>query len=241
MGTVVSFDVRGDDADGLRRGLQDACALLHRADEVFSTWKPDSPMNRLRRNEISLAEAPPEVTEVLERCRRARRLSAGWFDPWALPGGVDPTGLVKGWAAQRAALALERTGTTAAMVNAGGDVAVLGRPAPGRPWRIGIRDPRHPERMVAVAALTDGFAALATSGTYERGNHVLDPFTGEPAATLLSASVVGADLADADALATGLLAAGTDGLAVVAGLEGYEALVVETDLSLKATEGFPLG
>ena len=77
-------------------------ARLRWVDDVFSTWKPESPVSRLRRGEIGLGDAPPEVAEVLELCRRAREASDGWFDPWAMPGGVDPTGLVKGWAVERA-------------------------------------------------------------------------------------------------------------------------------------------
>ena len=103
MGTVVTIDVYTKDgtiASGVSLGLARARAVLHRADAVFSTWKPHSPMSRLRRGEITCGEAPSEVTEVLERCAVAREVSGGWFDPWAMPGGVDPTGYVKGWAAQ---------------------------------------------------------------------------------------------------------------------------------------------
>ena len=142
MGTVVSFDVRtepiGDAAAGA--ALSTACATLHRADAVFSTWKPESPVSRLRRGEIGIDGAPPEVAEVLAACAGARDLSGGWFDPWAMPGGVDPTGLVKGWAAQRALADLQAAGIRAAMVNAGGDIAHLR--APGRRPPVADRDPR---------------------------------------------------------------------------------------------------
>ena len=67
--------------------------------------EPDEPAAP---GEIGLEEAPPEVAEVLELCRRAREASDGWFDPWAMPGGVDPTGLVKGWAVERALDELKR-------------------------------------------------------------------------------------------------------------------------------------
>ena len=133
--------------------LRSAVASLHEADDVFSTWKAESPMSRLRRGEIRLEEAPPEVAEVLALCENARALSAGWFDPWRLPGGVDPTGLVKGWAAQRALGVLKKAGLAGAMVNAGGDIAVFGEPAPGEPWRMGIRDPRTDDGLLCVVTI----------------------------------------------------------------------------------------
>jgi thiamine biosynthesis lipoprotein len=239
MGTVVSFDVRtepiGDAAAAA--ALRTACATLHRADAVFSTWKPESPVSRLRRGEIGIADAPPEVAEVLAACAGARALSGGWFDPWAMPGGVDPTGLVKGWAAQRAIADLQAAGIRAAMVNAGGDVVTCGRPIADRPWQIAIRDPQAPERILGVLP-TDG--AVATSGTYERGYHVLDPRSGAPARRVCAATVTGTDLALADALATALLAEGEPGLARLARVEGYSACVVRRDGTLKRTPGFAL-
>ena len=121
MGTIVIIDVyaaAGSDADSgagrpageLGRQLAEAVAVLNRADATFSTWRPDSPVSRLRRGEITSAQAPAEVAEVLERCAVARDLSAGWFDPWAMPGGLDPSGYVKGWAAQHALAAFSASG-----------------------------------------------------------------------------------------------------------------------------------
>ena len=233
MGTAVSFDVRGNGMTGL--GLRRACRTLHRADDVFSTWRDDTPISRLRRGEISVVEAPPEVATVLALCEQAKLLSGGWFDPWAMPGGVDPTGLVKGWAAQRAAERLQAAGASAAIVNAAGDVVTFGEPEPGRPWRVGIRDPFAPERIDCVVEVR---GAVATSAAYERGEHVLDPHTRRPARAALSATVTGPDLALADALATGLLAAGPEGLESIEGVDGYEALLVEVDGRRRTSGGF---
>ncbi len=238
MGTIVCFDIRpGPGPNETYLGLAKARAALHRADAVFSLWKPQSPMSRLRRGEIDLADAPGDVVEVLERCRLAREASAGWFDPWAMSHGLDPTGLVKGWAAERALDCLARSGADAAMVNAGGDIAVFGRPDSNRSWRIGIRDPRSPDRIVATV---EAAAAVATSGLYERGPHVLDPFSGSPASGTASATVTGPRLDLADAMATGLLAAGTPGLAWIDQADGYEGFLVHHDGSLEHTAGFPL-
>jgi thiamine biosynthesis lipoprotein len=106
MGTIVVIDVYATAADGaavqaweVSEQLAQAVAILHRADETFSTWKPGSPVSRLRRGELTRTEAPAAVAEMLDLCAAARDVSGGWFDPWAVPGGFDPSGYVKGWAA----------------------------------------------------------------------------------------------------------------------------------------------
>ena len=205
MGTVVTIDLFGDgDAvpDGAYVRLAHARAALRRADAVFSTWNEHSPISQLRRGEITVGQAPPEVAVVLGACETARSLSQGWFDPWAMPGGLDPTGYVKGWAAQRALDGLAGPGMAGAMVNAAGDVATFGCPGTGRPFRIGIVDPDDRRRLACVVELT---GAIATSGTYERGEHLIDPQTGERQSRVASASVTGPDLGLADALATALV------------------------------------
>ena len=78
---------------------------------------------------------------MLEECRRLRELSRGWFDPWAMPGGVDPTGYVKGWAAQCCLALLAPSGASGILVNAAGDLAAAGHPPGAAAWRIGIAEP----------------------------------------------------------------------------------------------------
>src|SRR5947209_2482242 len=236
MGTVVSFDVRpqGLPYAETRAAIARACAALHRADRLFSLYRPDTPFSRYRREELRLEDCPPEISEVLALCADAREASDGWFDPWAMAGGVDPTGLVKGWAARQAAEILRRDGVGAALVNAAGDIAVLGRPSPDAAWRVGIRSPTAPGELLCAVAVV---GAIATSGRYERGDHVLNPRSGDPASAAVSATVSGPDLAFADALATGLLAGGDAGLPAVR-RAGYEALVVAPDNTCSQTAGF---
>lgn len=239
MGTVVTVDVYTTDGgagDDISRQMSMARALLQRADAVFSTWNPGSPISRLRRGEITCSQAPAEVGEVLRLCATARELTGGWFDPWALPGGIDPTGYVKGWAAQRALGAFRAPGISGAIVNAAGDIASSGGLGTGRPFSIGIADPFSPRRLAAVVRLT---AAIATSGTYERGNHLIDPHSGRRAARVASASVTGPDLGLADALATAVAVAGTPGLALVEALDAYEAMVITHDGAVRCTGRFP--
>jgi len=243
MGTVVTIDVyphvEATEAHvaHARQQIGAACGVLHRADEVFSTWQPDSAISRLRRGEITAAAAPEEVAEVIAACRRARELSDGWFDPWAMPGGFDPTGYVKGWAAQRALGVLSPgAGVAGAMVNAAGDIASAGRLPAGESFRVGIADPAAPRRLAAIVTLTE---SIATSGTYERGPHLIDPHSRQPVARAASASVTGPDLGLADALATALAVAGPDGLSFVAAVDGYAGLTIGFDGSRRATRAFP--
>lgn len=228
MGTVVSFAVRPGrltEAE-LHTAIDAACETLRQADATFSTWNPDSPVSRLRAGELAEGAVPPEVTEVLALCRTARSLSGGWFDPWAMPGGVDPTGLVKGWAVERALGVLHRSGATAALVNGGGDIAAFGAPAPGSEWRIGIQ---HPWRRDALAGIIAVRHAVATSGSYERGGHLIDPATGQVASRAASATVTGSSLALADALATAVAVGGDEALAEIARADGYAAYLIRPD------------
>jgi len=243
MGTVVVLDVypgpAATDAQlaDIRNLMEESAAILHRADEVFSTWRPDSPVSRLRRGEIAAEDAPAEVAGVIAACATARELSGGWFDPWAMPGGFDPTGYVKGWAAQRALAVLAAAdGMSGAMVNAAGDVASSGAMPTGQPFRIGIADPAAPRRLAEIVELT---GAVATSGSYERGPHLIDPRSCLPAARAASASVTGPDCGLADALATALAIAGPDGLAFVDAIAGYAGLTIGFDGSRQSTPGFP--
>jgi thiamine biosynthesis lipoprotein len=236
MGTVVSFTVapgRLDESE-VRRLVGAACDDLHFCDHVFSTWDPGSAMSRVRRGEMALDSAPTEIAEVLALCGHAREISRGWFDPWALPGGVDPTGLVKGWAVERAASVLRRGGVASAMVNGGGDIATVGTPVPGKSWRIGVRHPWRPDALACVVEIDE---AVATSGAYERGEHLLDPFAGIARDRAASATVTGPGLAIADALATALAVAGPDLLVAVEALEGYEAYVIGHDGREESTSG----
>lgn len=224
MGTVVTFDVAAAGAGDAEvyRALAEARARLHHADALFSLWKPNSPMSAIRRGELAVADAPRDIALVLERCRDYRELTHGWFDHEAMPGGVDPTGIVKGWAAERARDALSEAGFHDVMVNAGGDIATAGGPVGGR-WRIGIQHPRIRTHLLGVCEVD---SAIATSGSYQRGAHLYDPFRRRYANAFLSATVVGPELTVADALATALAVAGPEGLSFIEELAGYEALAI---------------
>ncbi|MEV5431332.1 FAD:protein FMN transferase [Streptomyces sp. NPDC052701] len=239
MGTVFSLDVRGGEPGAVRAALDEVVAGLHRVDEVFSTYRDASQVSRLARGELTVGECDPEVAEVLELAAEAERTSEGWFST-TYRGRLDPTGIVKGWAVERAARHLAAAGATGVSVNGGGDVQLLGAPGARRPWRVGVSDPLRPGGLAAVvsAAGADELA-VATSGTAERGAHIVDPRTGRAAVTdLVAVTVVAPRLTWADCWATAAFAMGSRaGLAWLESLPDVEALLVTAGDEVRCTGG----
>lgn len=238
MGTVFTIDVR-DDGDWAV-AIAEAVAWLNHVDEVFSTYRPDSEIRRLGRGELRLQDTREEVREVLALCEQVRLDSDGAFTTTPF-GLLDPSALVKGWAIDRASLLLRSHGSVNHAVNGGGDMQLAGESAPGRAWRVGIAHPLPQDdlRRDELCAVVQGRdLAVATSGTAERGPHIIDPFTGRPAAELASLTVVGERLTMVDAYATAAFAMGHRARPWVEGLPGYEAMVVAVDGGTWATSGF---
>jgi thiamine biosynthesis lipoprotein len=213
MGLPFSIHLRrdpGGDAGPDTSAIDDAVDAVWRSlrtsDAVFSTYRADSDISRINRGELSVAAADPSVQEVLELAGLAQRITDGAFDVRAA-GVLDPSGIVKAWAACRADTALARLGMDY-YLGAGGDVLLRSR-SPQRPWRIGIEHPQQPAGLLTVVQAATG--AVATSGRSHRGGHIHDPRTGRPATGVTQASVVGPSLLWADILATALVARGMAG------------------------------
>jgi FAD:protein FMN transferase len=226
MGMPVVIEVGGPLADG---AIDEAFSWLRWVDATFSTYRPGSEICRIERGELRYEDADPLVREVLGRCDELRTLTRGFFDARA-GGRLDPSGLVKGWAVDRAAAILERAGADRYCVNAGGDVLVR-----GGPWRVGIRHPRRADRLASVLELDAG--AVATSASYERGAHIVDPHSGRPPRGILSVTVLGAELATADAFATAAYAMGRRAPVWTASLAGCEAMTILESERVLVTPG----
>jgi FAD:protein FMN transferase len=193
--------------------IEDVRKFVYKVDEVFSTYKSDSVVSKLRRGEIEIGSCSEDVIEVWNACGFASELTDGAFNPWAVIGGFDPSGFVKGWAADRVADILVKAGVEHVQVNAAGDLTLRGGflTADGvkEPWKIGVVNPDNRQEVLRVFEITDG--AIATSGTYERGAHIVDPHSGLIAIGAKSATVIGPDGGLADAMATALMVSGDDG------------------------------
>ena len=232
MGTTVSIDVRDESVPAI--ALEAAVATLRELEARFTTYRDDSDVKRIERGELPVADAHPDVREVLDACAVLRAESAGAFDAWR-DGRLDPSGYVKGWAAERAADVLGELGAHQFALNLGGDVICAGGATSGTPWRVGVRHPADPGRMALVLGIGEG--AVATSGSYERGNHIVDARTGSPATDWRSITVVAPDLATADAVATAALAMGVDGPAWAARRPGCDVAAIGPDDRLWTTAG----
>ncbi|MGW4497424.1 FAD:protein FMN transferase [Micromonospora sp. NPDC004336] len=238
MGTPISLDLADDlpatELDELAEGV---FAWLREVDARFSTYRADSEVSRLDRGELPLAEASDDLRYVLARCADLWAATDGFFDAY-VTGRLDPSGYVKGWAAQVASDRLLAAGAANHCLNAGGDVRARGRSSSGRPWRIGVRHPWDPTATCLVLAGTD--LAVATSGVYERGHHVRDPRRGVPAVGLRSVTVVGSDLGLADAYATAAVAMGTAGIGWLDNLPGHQHAIITDEARYLHSTTLPL-
>ncbi len=250
MGMPIVLDVYDEDVED--SALERSFNWLRQIDAIFSTYRPDSEISRLNRGELELDRCSPAVRSVLERCERLRRATDGYFDHCAAavwsdvcprPGGdgerpaVDPSGFVKGWAIDGVARILERAGARNYCAEAAGDMRLKGHPDGAPHWRMGIQHPSRPDSVAVVLAMSEG--AIATSATYARGQHIVDPYTNAAATGVSSVTIVGAGkLATADAYATAVFAMGRAGAAWAAQhIHPYEAFIVQDDDTVLSTPG----
>jgi thiamine biosynthesis lipoprotein len=248
MGMPVMFDIC--DPDFELSALQAAVDWLHWVDASFSTYRADSEISRFNRGELAPGGLHPDVAAVLARCAELNEESDGYFDIEAPyrpggaapeagrggPGSVEPSGLVKGWAVAGVVRILRDAGAENFLVNASGDVYAAGHPDGDSAWRVGIQHPRLPAEVALTLALRD--AAVATSGTQARGEHITDPFGERPPSGLLSVTITGDEIATADAYATAAFAMGAERAAAwCARLKGYDAALICDDETVLTTAG----
>ena len=225
MGIPVIVEVADGEVD--EADVDRAFEWLRFVDRTFSTYIPESEISRINAGRLALRDAHPAVRSVVSRCERLHRQTLGYFDVAAAGGGgraIDPSGFVKGWAIEGAGRILARAGARNWYVDAGGDIRLHGAPPGAAGWRVGIQHPRERMALAAVVELCEG--AIATSGAYERGQHIVDPHTGRPPQGVESVSIIGSELATADAYATAAYAMGRKGAEWAARLYGHGAIVI---------------
>lgn len=233
MGMPVSLALRGRHGGDARADAAWQAVLddLRWVDKVFSTYREDSYVRRLDRGEVTLAECPPEVAQVLELGRAAAAASDHAFNIWR--PGLDPSGVVKGWAVQRGSRHLRALPDTDFCLSAGGDL--LCRAVVGPAWRVAIEDPFDSAQVIAEVPVSDG--AVATSGTAHRGEHLVDARDGSIPEGVASVTVVGPTLTWADIDATAAYAMGQRAAAWLSTRVGRTGLVVWADGTTTLVQG----
>jgi FAD:protein FMN transferase len=222
MGMPITLVVPGDHVR--QQDLDAVFAQFCAIDAQFSPFKYDSEISRFNRREILEQELSARVQEIFALCKKTKQETAGYFDMTRPDGTIDPCGMVKGWAINQAARQLAATGISNFCVSAGGDIQCCGVNGEGGEWRVGIRNPFMPDEIVKV--LTPKGHGVATSGNYIRGDHIYNPHTGNYGSdNVVSLTVIGPDVMEADRYATAAFAMGRDGICFIeriSGLEGYE-------------------
>lgn len=234
MGMPITVEVV--DATATKAAIDGIFAYFEWVDATFSTYKASSEISRLNRCEITLEHASPEVRTIMALADQTRRETRGYFDVMC-DGVCDPSGIVKGWAIQQAAERLRAQGYRNYYVDAGGDIQAAGRNSSGQPWRVGIRNPFHMHEIVKVLTVSD--CGVATSGTYIRGEHIYNPHhNGRLVTDVVSLTVVGPNIYEADRFATAAFAMGREGITFIESLASIEGYMIDVHRQATFTSGF---
>ena len=231
MGMLIAVTISDEGA-----GTSDIAAvfdLFTQIDRQFSPFRPDSEVSRLNRGEV--AEPSAEMREIFALADATRKDSRGYFNIWRPDGVLDPSGIVKGWAIARAARSLRDKGFENFCIDAGGDIQCHGKKADGEDWRVGIRNPFCKDEIVKV--LCPRGAGVATSGTYQQGAHIYDPHSGATAEEIVSLTVIGPDILEADRFATAAFAMGRRGIGFIEGLADFEGYEIDAGGMARMTSG----
>lgn len=233
MGMPITLEVV--DATVTQDDLDNVFAYFVSVDDTFSTYKPTSEMSKINSGELSIAQASQDMKAILALSTQTKKDTYGYFDIQR-DGRYDPSGIVKGWAIHNAAQLLSTRGFHHFYIDAGGDIQVSGT-KDGKLWRVGIRNPFNRNEYVKVLALTD--RGIATSGTAIRGQHIYDPYQRDvPLVDVVSISVIGPNIYEADRFATAAFAMEKKGIQFIEGLAGFEGYMIDTYARATFTSGF---
>lgn len=234
MGMPIEIEIIGTDPEN---ALSGAFAHLVSVDERFSTYKSESEISQLNRGELALADVSAPMQEVFELAEKTTRETNGYFNIRRADGLIDPSGLVKGWAIHSAAELIRNAGFEHYFVNAGGDIALSGKNAKGKEWSVGIRNPFKPDEVAKV--IYPKGLGIATSGSYLRGDHIYNPHSPEEKLReIVSITIIGPDVLEADRFATAAFAMGKSGILFIENLPGFEAYAIDAQGTATMTSGF---
>jgi len=206
-------------------------------DNKFSVYKKDSEVMQINRGEILVENSSLDMQEIFGLADQTKQETDGYFDIVNQFGIYDPSGIVKGWAIYEASKIIEQAGFDNYYVDAGGDIQVCGKNSEGKQWKIGIKNPFNKEEIVKTVYLDNG--EIATSGTYIRGQHIYNPRDkSEQITEIVSPSVIGPNVYEADRFATAAFAMGKAGIHLIERIKGLEGYIIDSAGIATMTSGF---
>jgi len=235
MGMPVTVDIADAQAD--QKDMDAVFDYFRYIDEKFSTYKDTSEITKINNGEIGISDWSEDMKTVFALSLKTKEETGGYFDIFASNGKYDPSGLVKGWAIYNAAKILDERGFKNFYIDAGGDIQVRGKNSKGKNWKIGIRNPFNPQKI--VKALTIKEEGVATSGTYIRGQHIYNPKKrNEFINDIVSLTVIGPNIYEADRFATAAFAMGRKGILFIDGIKNLEGYMIDNKGVATMTAGF---
>lgn len=205
-------------------------------DEVFSTYKNSSQISLINQKKLKRQKALPDVQKIFKLSEETKKITNGFFDIKKNNGQIDPSGLVKGWAILNAAKIIKKCGYKNFYVDAGSDIEIQGKNKQGQPWQVGIKNPFDQAEIVKLLKIEN--KGVATSGNYIRGDHIYNPKTKKRIDEIVSLTVIGPNIYEADRFATAAFAMGKQGIEFIEKLAGFEAYLIDSRKIAKMTSGF---
>jgi thiamine biosynthesis lipoprotein len=235
MGMPVAVELA--DAAASSEHLEEVYSFFRYVEDTFSPFKSTSETSRINQGLLAPSDYSEDMQTIIRLAEKMRIETNGYFDVHR-DGSFNPVGIVKGWAIHNAADMLRKRGLWDFYIEAGGDIQLSGLNDAGSYWAVGIRNPFHRAEVVKVLYLSD--IGIATSGTYVRGGHIYDPhFSGDrPIEDIVSLTVVGPNVYEADCCATAAFAMGRSGIHFVEELSGFEGYLIDKDGIATMTSGF---
>ena len=233
MGMPITVDIAGASGATLVEAVFD---YFEHIDRRFSTYRTDSEISAINRGDLPIRDWSAEMMEVMALAAQTKNQTDGYFDIRKPDGSLDPSGIVKGWAIRNAAGIVRRAGVGDFFIEAGGDIQTSGKNALGKDWSVGIRNPFNAEEIIKIVYPRGH--GVATSGTYVRGQHIYNPLGADPITEIVSLTVIGSDVLEADRFATAAFAMGRQGILFLEQAPGLEGYVVDSNRRATPTSGF---
>ncbi|HVM77136.1 MAG TPA: FAD:protein FMN transferase [Candidatus Paceibacterota bacterium] len=234
MGMPIAVEIVDPHAD--EAIFEEIYGYFKYIDEKFSTYKKTSEITAINEGRLAEKDWSEEMRLVFMLSEETKRETNGYFDIKTPNGTYDPSGLVKGWAIWNAAQLILKNGFKNFYVDAGGDIQPHGMNAEGKLWTVGIKNPwNEAENVKVMRVKTEG---VATSGTYIRGLHIYNPRDGKPIDEIVSLTVIGPNIYEADRFATAAFAMGKAAIHFIENIPGLEGYMIDNNKTATMTSGF---